>query len=89
MAITVSQTTVSTSAVLLYTASDYVTIDVGNGNATVTNAVSLGGTSGVTAGNGHMLYGTQHMRLDLPPGGTLYAIRNTAADQIVTVWARS
>lgn len=86
-AITVNQQTISTSAVLLFTATNNSTVTVANNNATAANSLSIGGTSGVTAGNGFLIPGGQSVQVRVPAGGTLYAIRGGAADVIASAWA--
>lgn len=88
MAITTNQATVSTSAVLLYTAANNANVTVSNSNATATNTLSIGPTSGVTAGSGLLVLGGQTVNIRVPAGGTIYGIRGGAADVVASLWAQ-
>lgn len=83
MAFTSQRVTVSTSAIALNTAtSGGQTLTLTNQDAT--NTVSLG-PSGVTAGAGYRLGTNATVQIKLQPGEVVFAIRDGAADVIVSV----
>lgn len=83
MAVTAARVTVSNSAVALNTASNggqRLTVQNQDG----TNTVSLG-PSGVTAANGYRLNVNEARVFELLPYEILFAIRDGAADVVVSV----
>jgi hypothetical protein len=86
VAVTAARVTVSTTAVALIPAeadtASGTTVTLQNQDAT--NTVSLG-PSGVTAGNGYRLQTGAVLTLKVPAGEQIFAIRDGAADVVVSV----